>query len=72
MGIWVANVDRSLGCGGVTMVANAIAMARTTIHAGPPELKMPAPGRRKYKSRQTASARGGWRLQRLADKDPAW
>ena len=41
--LWAAAEARSLGRGGVSAVARAIGMSRTTIHAGLAELKTVAP-----------------------------
>ncbi len=41
--VWAAAEARSLGRGGVSAVAKAISMSRTTIHAGLAELKAAAP-----------------------------
>lgn len=43
MRIWVATEARSLGRGGVSRVAKATGVSRTTIHAGLAELKAPVP-----------------------------
>jgi len=40
--IWAATEARSLGRGGVTLVAKATGLSRTTIHAGLSELNSPA------------------------------
>jgi transposase len=67
--IWAATEARSLGCGGVSMVAKAIGMSRTTIYAGLSEPKAPSPTTgSKSNSRPRVRAVGGGR-KRLADKD---
>ena len=68
--IWAAVEARSLGRGGVSMVAKAIGMSRTTIYAGLSELKSPPlPSTRdKGGTRPRVRAVGGGR-KRLADKD---
>ena len=68
---WAAAEARSLGRGGVSMVAKAIGMSRTTIHAGLSELKA-APAAlasmRKTPTRPRVRAPGGGR-KKLAAKD---
>jgi len=69
--VWAAAEARSLGRGGVSTVAKAIGMSRTTIHAGLAELKAPAPAlvpMSKARSRPRIRATGGGR-KKLADKD---
>ncbi|MHB8345335.1 MAG: ISAzo13 family transposase, partial [Ferrimicrobium sp.] len=67
--IWAATEARSLGRGGVSMVAKAIGMSRTTIYAGLSELKLPAsPAQNTRDGRLRVRAVGGGR-KRLADKD---
>ncbi len=67
--IWAATEARSLGRGGVSMVAKAIGMSRTTIHAGLSELKMPASAAGNTSGgRPRVRAVGGGR-KKLADKD---
>jgi hypothetical protein len=67
--LWAATEARSLGHGGVSLVAKAIGMSRTTVHAGLAELKAessaatPA-GDVRLRSRATGGGR-----KRLADKD---
>ncbi|MDB5893696.1 MAG: Rhodopirellula transposase family protein [Rhodoferax sp.] len=68
---WAATEARSLGRGGVSTVAKAIGMSRTTIHAGLSELKAAAPAlapMRKTHTRPRVRAAGGGR-KKLADKD---
>jgi hypothetical protein len=64
--LWAATEARSLGRGGVSTVARAIGMSRTTIHSGLAELKAleaaPVP------KRGPVRAAGGGR-KRLTDKD---
>jgi homoserine acetyltransferase len=43
MRIWAATEARSLGRGGVSLLAKATGVSRTTIHAGLAELKAPVP-----------------------------
>ena len=66
--IWAATEARSLGRGGVSAVAKAIGMSRTTIHAGLAELKArstPAPdGKRGARLRIRAA--GGGRKKLIA------
>ncbi|MHB8190195.1 MAG: ISAzo13 family transposase [Ferrimicrobium sp.] len=67
--IWAATEARSLGRGGVSLVAKAIGMSRTTIYAGLAELKLPAsPAQNTRDGRLRVRAVGGGR-KRLADKD---
>ena len=67
--IWAATEARSLGRGGVSMLAKAIGMSRTTIHAGLSELKMPAPAAGNTSDgRPRVRAVGGGR-KKLAHKD---
>ena len=68
--IWAAVEARSLGRGGVSKVAKAIGMSRTTIYAGLSELESPPPPstRDKSSTRPRVRAVGGGR-KRLADKD---
>lgn len=67
--LWAATEARSLGRGGVSAVARATGMSRTTIHAGLAELKvMEAAPTPKRSGRGSIRASGGGR-RRLADKD---
>jgi transposase len=67
--VWAATEARSLGRGGVSVVAKATGLSRTTIHAGLAELKAPAPaGVLKADKRPRIRAAGGGR-KKLADKD---
>jgi Rhodopirellula transposase DDE domain len=63
--LWAANEALSLGYGGVSEVARATALSRTTIHAGIAELEsakvVDEPGRIR---------RGGGGRKKLTDKDP--
>jgi hypothetical protein len=63
--LWAANEALSLGYGGVSEVARATALSRTTIHAGMAELEstelVDEPGRIR---------RGGGGRKKLTDKDP--
>ena len=67
--VWAATEARSLGRGGISTVAKAIGMSRTTIHAGLAELKAAAqPAAGKTEGRLRARAAGGGR-KKLANKD---
>ena len=75
--VWAAAEARSLGRGGVSTVAKAVGMSRTTIHAGLAELKAvrqldretAAPGAKgKLPARPRARAAGGGR-KKLIHKD---
>jgi Rhodopirellula transposase DDE domain len=69
--VWAATEARSLGRGGVSTVAKAIGMSRTTIHAGLSDLKASAPtlvATSKTHVRPRVRAAGGGR-KKLADKD---
>ena len=69
--IWAAVEARSLGRGGVSAVAKAIGMSRTTIHAGLAELKAAvstaAGSEKKPRSARVRSSGGG--RKKLATKD---
>ena len=65
--LWAATEARSLGRGGVTLVAKATGLSRTTIHVGLSELNAPvSAGEQGVKLR--ARAVGGGR-KKLIDKD---
>ena len=67
--LWAAAEARSLGRGGISAVAKAVGMSRTTIHAGLAELQAPAPTAVPMgHGRQRVRAAGGGR-KRLAHKD---
>lgn len=68
--IWAATEARSLGRGGVSAVAKAIGMSRTTIHAGLAELKAAASPvqESKREARPRIRATGGGR-KKLTAKD---
>lgn len=66
--VWAAAEARSLGRGGVSAVAKAIGMSRTTIHAGLSELRAPPLPVSKGSGRPRVRAAGGGR-KKLADKD---
>ena len=68
--VWAAAEARSLGRGGVSLVAKAIGMSRTTIHAGLCELKDGAcePPSNKAGVKPRVRVAGG-RRKRLVDKD---
>lgn len=70
--VWAAVEARSLGRGGVSLVAKAIGMSRTTIHAGLSELKVaatvaPTPASKGYYRPRVRAAGGG--RKKLACKD---
>jgi transposase len=64
--LWAAAEARALGRGGVTTVAKASGLSRTTIYAGLRELDAPPSGQ--AQSPERIRARGGGR-KRLIDKD---
>lgn len=67
--VWAAAEARSLGRGGVSTVAKAIGMSRTTIHSGLSELKAGTPAAAiKSGGRIRVRAVGGGR-KKLAEKD---
>jgi transposase len=72
--LWAAVEARALGRGGVSAVAKAVGMSRTTIYAGLDELGQtspavsPASARGRVGSRRVRAQGGG--RKRLADKDP--
>jgi len=67
--MWAATEARSLGRGGVSAVAKAIGMSRTTIHTGLAELKATASAAAgKSETRPRVRATGGGR-KRLTAKD---
>jgi transposase len=68
--MWAATEARSLGRGGVSAVAKAIGMSRTTIHTGLAELKATTsqPAVNKREARPRIRATGGGR-KKLTDKD---
>lgn len=63
--LWAANEALSLGHGGVSEVARATALSRTTIYAGMAELNSAELGREPGRIR-----RGGGGRKKLTDKDP--
>jgi transposase len=65
--LWAATEARSLGRGGISQVAQATGMSRTTIYAGLSELEPEAPSERGGRGRIRAT--GGGR-KKLTDKDP--
>ncbi len=67
--LWAAVEARILGRGGVTVVANAAGLSRTTIHAGLRELAGPPPNATRAPDLRRVRAKGGGR-KRLIDKDP--
>lgn len=66
--VWAAAEARSLGRGGVSLVAKAIGMSRTTIHAGIKELASAIPPPHSADGRVRVRTIGGGR-KKLADKD---
>lgn len=66
--VWAAAEARSLGRGGVCLVAKATGMSRTTIHAGLSELKGSAPSTGEHGGHPRIRAAGGGR-KKLIDKD---
>jgi transposase len=69
--LWAAAEARALGRGGVTTVAKASGLSRTTIHAGLRELASPAGGEASaLAARGRVRAPGGGR-KRLSAKDPS-
>ena len=70
--IWAAAEARSLGRGGVSVVAKAVGMSRTTIHAGLAELKVDTPAAAlppgKTMARKRVRVAGGGR-KKLTQKD---
>jgi len=68
--MWAATEARSLGRGGVSAVAKAIGMSRTTIHTGLAELKAATPTKPELKreTRPRIRAAGGGR-KKLTTKD---
>jgi transposase len=73
--LWAAVEARTLGRGGVSTVAKAIGMSRTTIYSGlqelasPPALASPPPVAVGVPAKRRIRAEGGGR-KRLTDKDP--
>lgn len=66
--LWAATEARSLGWGGVSLVAKATGLSRTTIHAGLAEMEVPAPPDSESAPRMRIRATGGGR-KKLIDKD---
>jgi len=67
--IWAAVEARSIGRGGVSMVAKAIGMSRTTIYAGLAELESLAPTTRDMRGPKPRIRAVGGGPKRLTDKD---
>ncbi|MGC9156282.1 MAG: ISAzo13 family transposase [Ferrimicrobium sp.] len=67
--IWAAVEARSIGRGGVSMVAKAIGMSRTTIYAGLAELRSSAPTTRDMRGPKPRIRAVGGGPKRLTDKD---
>lgn len=67
--IWAAVEARSIGRGGVSMVAEAIGMSRTTIYAGLAELESSAPTTRDMRGPKPRVRAVGGGPKRLTDKD---
>jgi hypothetical protein len=66
--LWAAAEARSLGWGGVSLVAKATGLSRTTIHAGLAELKESAPSEIERTPQKRIRVIGGGR-KKLIDKD---
>jgi len=66
---WAATEARSLGHGGISLVAKATGLSRTTIHAGLSELKAATPSLDGRCKRKRVRAAGGGR-KKLTDKTP--
>lgn len=66
--IWLATEAQALGRGGVSTVARATGVSRTTIHAGLKELHSPEPKRGSEEQRDRVRAKGGGR-KKLTAKD---
>ncbi|NHZ67123.1 ISAzo13 family transposase [Massilia genomosp. 1] len=67
--IWAATEARSLGRGGVSAVAKAIGMSRTTIHAGIAEIAAGAPTTSTTNGKYIRVRAAGGGRKRLVDKD---
>lgn len=67
--LWAAVEARALGRGGVSVVAQAIGMSRTTIYAGMKELEADAPLEMTCDDKCRIRAKGGGR-RKLTTKDP--
>ncbi len=67
--VWAATEARCLGHGGISLVAKAIGLSRTTIHAGLSELKAATPPIDGRCKRGRVLAAGGGR-KKLTDKTP--
>jgi transposase len=65
--LWAATEARSLGRGGVTLVAKATGLSRTTIHAGLSELNAPVSAGEQGVQLRARAAGGG--RKKLIDKD---
>jgi hypothetical protein len=66
--LWAAVEARTLGRGGVSTVAKAIGLSRTTIHSGLRELESAPPAAAGVPSKRRIRAEGGGR-KKLTDKD---
>ena len=66
--LWAAVEARTLGRGGVSTVAKAIGLSRTTIHSGLRELELAPPAAAGVPSKRRIRAEGGGR-KKLTDKD---
>jgi hypothetical protein len=67
--LWAATEARSLGRGGISLVANATGMSRTTIYAGLADLQAPSPPlSKKHGEKIQIRAAGGGR-KKLVEKD---
>jgi transposase len=67
--LWAAVEARTLGRGGVSTVAKAIGLSRTTIHSGLRELESAPAAAAGVPSKRRIRAEGGGR-KKLTDKDP--
>jgi transposase len=67
--LWAATEARGLGRGGVSLVAKAIGMSRTTVYAGLAELKAESSAAKPAGDVRSRSRATGGGRKRLADKD---
>ena len=68
--LWAATEARSLGRGGVTLVAKATGLSRTTIHAGLSELNAPVSAGEQGVQLRARAAGGGRNPFLLTGSDP--
>lgn len=66
---WAATEARSLGRGGVSLVAKATGLSRTTIYTGLAELQAPTPSPAKGRSKRIRIRAVGGGRKKLIDKD---